>query len=152
MNEFDRLLLELTSWVKGEEKRVLKEGKKLNKCQVQEAKKIGIKEYKKVRILYASEIMLPYDLDLIKLLTILNLIPQRLNGLAVGHGIILQNDLKDDRELLLHELTHVRQFEASGGFESFLRGYIIECINGGYDRSSFELEANRNLKPLIPFR
>jgi len=103
MDKFDKLLFPLVEWVKGEEKRVLKKGKKLNKSQLKEAKKMGIEQYGKIRIFCVPEIMLPYGLDLVKLLIIFSAIPKKLNGLVLGYGIVLREDFKDDRELLIHE-------------------------------------------------
>jgi hypothetical protein len=46
--------------------------------------------------------------------------------------------------VLTHELAHVAQFERLGGIREFLKIYISQCLSQGYEKVSFETEANRN--------
>ena len=42
----------------------------------------------------------------------------------------------------IHELAHVMQCERAGGFNIFLKQYLLECISFGYTNSPLEIEAN----------
>lgn len=77
-------------------------------------------------------------------------LPPRIGGWALGvrsvAGITLWNTVflapgvAFDAELLLHELAHVRQFEAS---RAFPLAYVWESLRVGYRRNRFEIAAQR---------
>lgn len=75
-------------------------------------------------------------------------LPVRIGGWCLGqrsvsaitlwHTIWLANDITPNAELLLHELRHVDQFEASAAFPVL---YLWESVRRGYVRNRFEVEA-----------
>ena len=77
-------------------------------------------------------------------------LPPRIGGWALGmrtvagitlwRTVFLAPKTRFDAELLLHELAHVRQFEAS---RAFPLKYIWESVRVGYHRNRFELAARR---------
>lgn len=77
-------------------------------------------------------------------------LPPRIGGWALGtrsvagitlwRTVFLAPDVPFDAELLLHELAHVRQFEASCAFPLL---YVWESLRVGYHRNRFEIAAQR---------
>ena len=77
-------------------------------------------------------------------------LPPRIGGWCLGvrtvaaitlwRTVFLAADVPFTAELLLHELAHVRQFQASRGFP--LR-YLSESVRVGYHRNRFEVAARR---------
>ncbi len=77
-------------------------------------------------------------------------LPPRIGGWALGTrsvaGITLWNtvflapEVPFHAELLLHELAHVRQFQASRAFPV---AYLWESLRVGYRRNRFEIAAQR---------
>ena len=77
-------------------------------------------------------------------------LPPRIGGWALGarsvaaitlwRTVFLAPSVDFDAELLLHELAHVRQFEASRAFPIV---YVWESLRVGYRRNRFEIEAQR---------
>lgn len=77
-------------------------------------------------------------------------LPTRVGGWCLGtrsvaaitlwRTVFLAADVSLSAELLLHELAHVRQFEASPAFPL---KYIWESLRVGYHRNRFELAARR---------
>jgi hypothetical protein len=75
-------------------------------------------------------------------------LPVRVGGWCLGtrsvaaitlwHTIWLAADIEPSGELLLHELRHVDQFEASVAFPVL---YLWESIRRGYVRNRFEVDA-----------
>ncbi len=61
-------------------------------------------------------------------------------GITLWTTIFLAPDAGFDAELLLHELAHVRQFEASRAFPLL---YIWETLRVGYRQNRFEIAAQR---------
>ena len=60
------------------------------------------------------------------------------SAITLWHTIWLAPDLQPDLELLLHELRHVDQFEASRLFPLL---YLWESVRRGYVGNRFEVEA-----------
>jgi len=60
------------------------------------------------------------------------------SAITLWHTIWLADDITPDSELLLHELRHVDQFEASAAFPVL---YLWESVRRGYVRNRFEVEA-----------
>lgn len=77
-------------------------------------------------------------------------LPTRVGGWCLGtrsvaaitlwNTVFLAADVPVSAELLLHELAHVRQFQAS---RTFPLKYIWESVRVGYHRNRFELAARR---------
>lgn len=59
-------------------------------------------------------------------------------AITLWHTIWIAPDVEPDVELLLHELRHVEQFEASRAFP--LR-YLWQSLRHGYVRNRFEADA-----------
>lgn len=67
--------------------------------------------------------------------------------MAVNYGIYLEASQATNPSLLVHELTHVAQFERLGGVEEFLREYLTQCVRDGYWNSDLEQEAREAAAP-----
>lgn len=59
-------------------------------------------------------------------------------GITLWHTVFLARDLPPTVELLLHEVQHVHQFEASAAFP--IR-YLWESLRRGYHHNRFEADA-----------
>ena len=59
-------------------------------------------------------------------------------GITLWRTVWLAPDARLDPRLLLHELRHVRQFEASRLFPLL---YLVDAITRGYRRNRYELDA-----------
>ena len=62
------------------------------------------------------------------------------SGITLWRTIWLVPDVALEAELLLHEIRHVQQFEASS---SFPLQYIWESLRRGYHANRFEVDARR---------
>ena len=60
------------------------------------------------------------------------------SAITLGHTIWLAPGVRPSEELLLHELRHVEQFEASVAFPIL---YLWESLRRGYVRNRFEVDA-----------
>ena len=52
------------------------------------------------------------------------------SGMTIGRLVLLRSDVdrSGNRELIAHELVHVRQYEEAGGVVRFLRGYLRDYV------------------------
>ncbi len=65
-------------------------------------------------------------------------------GLTLNYGIYIREDCSDyreNRELYVHEMVHVGQYERMGSIKAFLTDYLEESISPGYPLGAMEQEA-----------
>ncbi len=135
-------LLPLASaWAAEQESRILAQGDALSDAQLADARAIGVASPEAVRWLAVAQIPVPENPVLAMAAQTAGLVFSTASGLTLRYGIYLRADRASDRQLLAHELVHVRQCERFGGIEPFLRQYLTECLNVGYAQSPLEQEA-----------
>lgn len=140
-NEIIDLVQLASTWVEEQENFILSKGIKLNSKQMNLASKIGIIEIEKVRLLKVDSIPLPLNLTLNEAIRFIGLISDKSIGITFRYGIYIRSDYWQDESLLIHELTHTRQYEKLGEISNFLNQYAKECIYYGYENSPLEIEA-----------
>lgn len=124
--KFDRLAPLAFQWAKTQEAYVLKHGVPLTARQLADARRAGVQDCARVRVLVVDRIPLPEDVELADAARRAQIITDACRGVAIGHGIIIRADSWQQRELLLHQLVHVAQCERSGGLESFVDAYLCD--------------------------
>jgi hypothetical protein len=124
--KFDRLAPLASQWAKMQEAFILKHGAPLTPAQLADAKRAGVQNSGRVRVLVVDRIPLPDDEELAEAAQRAQIITSACRGVAIGHGIIIRADSWQNRELLLHQLAHVAQCERSGGLESFVGEYLCD--------------------------
>jgi hypothetical protein len=122
--KFERLAPLAYQWAKRQEAYILKHGAPLSEQQAADARRAGVQDPARVRVLVVDRIPLPDDPELAEAARRAQIITDASRGVAVGHGVIIRADSWQNRELLLHQFVHVAQCERSGGLESFVREYL----------------------------
>ncbi|MEM6915432.1 MAG: hypothetical protein AAF491_02605 [Verrucomicrobiota bacterium] len=141
---FVPLLLPLgTKWAERQEAIILREGRPLSEWETMWATDVGVKKPESVRILPVPRIPTPGSW----FTRLLRIFTEGPTGMAVNYGIYLEASQATNPSLLVHELTHVAQFERLGGIEAFLREYITQCVQDGYWDSELEQEARDAAAP-----
>lgn len=141
---FVPLLLPLgTRWAERQELLILREGRPLSEWETMWATDVGVKKPEAVRILPVPRIPTPGSW----FTRLLRIFSEGPTGMAVNYGIYLEASQATNPSLLVHELTHVAQFERLGGIDAFLREYITQCIRDGYWESALEKEAREAAAP-----
>jgi hypothetical protein len=139
---FDRLLPLAFAWASGQEAYILQHGVPLNPAQTADAKRVGVTQPGRIRVLVVDRIPLPDDSELANAARQAQIITDSSRGVAIGHGIIIRADSWRNRELLVHQLVHVAQCERSGGLESFVAEYLTDRRNSpNFSPGSLEEEA-----------
>ena len=139
-----KLVLPLAcSWAEEQERAIHREGVVLNASQIDDARRIGVKEPLRVRLRVVEEIPLPLHPLLKTAAEKTGLISPHTIGLTLRYGIFIRSDCWGDRRLVVHELAHTAQYERLGGFNEFLEKYLEECITPGYPHGPLEQEAKR---------
>lgn len=125
-------------WARDQERRILAEGRRLDREALAIADALRIADPEEIRVLVVTSIPLPAPPSLIKLAASLGFPLFEPAGMALGRGVYL---LQHDSRILRHELVHVAQYQRLGGIGPFLHRYLAECLTVGYLDSPLEVEA-----------
>ena len=141
--QFEALLPLACTWAQNQECKILADGVLLSPLQIADAKAIGVVHPEQVKLTNVQEVPIPDHPALKQAAEVTGLISPFTVGLTLRYGIFIRADHWDVRRLVVHELVHTAQYERLGGFEPFLRQYLLECINIGYPAAPLEQEAKR---------
>ena len=147
--QVESLLPLAADWASEQEELVLRDGMPLTAQQMTDAKRAGVVHPERVRILHVENIPVPVHPVLQAACSAINFVAGAPQGLTFNYGIFVRCDRVQDRHLLLHELAHTSQYERLGGIVPFLRKYIWECFNFGYQSAPLELEADKVAERVI---
>ena len=139
---FDRLAPLACEWSRAQEAYILKNGVPLNLTQAADARRAGVQDPDRVRVLVVDRIPLPDNKELADAARLAQIITDASRGVAIGHGIIIRADSWQNRELLLHQLVHVAQCERCGDLETYVTEYLLDRSSSrDFSLGSFEDEA-----------
>ena len=129
------------AWAEEQEQLILEKGTGLAEAQMTDARSIGVAYPERIRLMQVDEIPLPSHLQLRQAAQETGLLGPDTVGLTLRYGIYLRSPFWGERDLVVHELAHVRQYEQFGGFAPFLRQYLWECVTAGYLHAPLERKA-----------
>ena len=141
--QFEALLPLALAWAQDQECKILADGVPLSPLQIADAKAIRVLHPEQVRLKNVKDIPIPQHPALRQAAAATGLISPLTAGLTLRYGIFIRVDHWGVRRLVVHELVHTAQYERLGGFEPFLRQYLLECITSGYPAAPLEQEAKR---------
>jgi len=124
--DFDRLSPFACEWAKAQEARILEHGVPLTAHQAADARRAGVRDPGRIRILVVDRIPLPEDKELADAARRAQIITDASHGVAIGHGVMIRADNWRNRELLVHQFAHVAQCERSGGLQNFVSEYLLD--------------------------
>jgi hypothetical protein len=128
-------------WVEARETAILAEGEYLTANELADARRAGVLQPEKIRLLFVGSIPMP-DAGLLRVLgRRTGFVGANTAGITLRYGIYIQQQYRGNRELYVHEFVHVGQYERFGSIEAFLRDYLRECLDPGYPFGPLEQEA-----------
>lgn len=141
---FQQLLPLAYEWAKAQEEFVLTRGTSLGPRHAADARRAGVQDCSRVRLLVVDRIPIPDSPELAEVARRSGVITSDTRCIGFGHALIIRADSWGDRELILHNLVHIAQCERSGGLESWVRHYLADrngCAE--FTVGSLEQEARR---------
>jgi hypothetical protein len=124
--DFDRLAPLACQWAKAQEATILEHGVPLSADQIADARRAGVCDPGRIRVLVVDRIPLPEDKELADAARRAQIITDASHGVAFGHGVIIRADNWPNRELMVHQFAHVAQCERSGDLETFVSEYLLD--------------------------
>ena len=141
---FEQILPLAYQWAKTQEEIILARGAPLTPQHTADARRAGVQDCSRVRVLVVERLPLPDNERLAQVARSSNIVTTATRGAGIGHGIIIRADCWGDRELLVHQLVHVAQCERCGGLEPFVEQYLRERLNSAsFTIGPLEEEARR---------
>lgn len=128
-------------WVSRHRRQILENGRPLSADEQSIAEALGIERRDEIRIWSVNLVPSPGGPLLRWLGRIVGISTHGAKGMALGHGIYLEDAQASRRSLIAHELVHVLQYERLGGTWPFLRDYLRQCLRQGYWSAPMEIEA-----------
>ncbi|MEM6261851.1 MAG: hypothetical protein AAGI38_05040 [Bacteroidota bacterium] len=141
LDRFEELLPLVSQWVKDRETHILEYGEPLTTDQKIDAHLVGVTNIEQVKVLVVKEVPTPNHPLLYEVAKKTGMISSYTMGISFRYGILIQENYRFKRPLMVHELAHTMQYERFGGVQPFLRQYLYECLEIGYPNSPLELEA-----------
>jgi hypothetical protein len=129
------------AWAEKQELVLLEQGTPLSETQMADARRAGVVEPQKIRMLQVDTLPQPENEDVMFIAKHIGLFSSRSVGITIGHGIYLRHGFWEDRAVLVHECVHVAQYEKLNGIRPFLSAYLRECVDPGYPFGRLEQEA-----------
>jgi hypothetical protein len=128
-------------WAEKLAARSLREGAALEERFIEVARKSGVRDPHRIRIVVVDEIPLPEDPHLKVAAGSVGLAQSSAAGMTLGYAVIVHRGWQRDLRLLSHEFRHVAQYEAAGGIRPFLRVHLPQLVEFGYEDSPYEVDA-----------
>jgi hypothetical protein len=113
-------------WAKAQEDFVLARGAPLSPRLTADARRAGVQDCSRVRVLVVERIPLPDHPELAEAARRTGIITHDTRCIGFGHALIIRADSWGDRELILHNLVHIAQYERSGGLEQWVQQYLSD--------------------------
>lgn len=104
------------------------------------ARRVGVLQPERIRILHVSTVALPADPLLRQAAVHTGFLGPDTLGLTLGHSIYLCHGERSAR-LVSHECRHVQQFERAGSIARYLPIYLKQIVDHGYEDAPFEVDA-----------
>jgi hypothetical protein len=131
------------AWYESVEAELLPHGRALSGPELEVARRLGVLNPEKVRVVLLDAFPMPSDPELLVEAERYGLGSRFEGGRTNGYVIMLKPWLAENKTVLAHELVHGSQHDRMGR-KAFLRRYLIEMEILGYARSPLELEAYAN--------
>jgi hypothetical protein len=147
---FESILPLACEWAKGQEQFIIARGVSLGAQHLADARRAGVQDPSRIRVLVVDRIPLPENEQLAQAARQTQIITSASRGVAFGYGIIIRADCWGDRELLLHQLVHVAQYERSHDLEVCIREYVCDRTTcAKFTIGSLEDEARRIARQIL---
>ena len=147
---FEHLLALACEWAMAQEQIILARGASLGSQHTDDARRAGVQDCSRIKVLVVDRIPMPENEQLAEAARRAQIITTATRGAAFGYGIIIRADCWGDRELLLHQLVHVAQYERNHDLDACIKEYVRErhtCAK--FTIGSLEEEARRIAREIV---
>ena len=135
------LLPQAVYWAEAQSNLAALEGDSLNEFGLKLARQVGVEQPEKIRIQLVSDFTLPVDQPLRDVVVHTGLLGPEMDGITLGHSVLIRRGHHRNIRLLSHEFRHVQQYEKYGSITAFLNDYLWQIAEFGYRKAPLEKDA-----------
>ena len=129
-------------WAEEQAAAAERDGVALDAPQIALASRVGVRFPGRVRLLEVERMPAPSAGALAQACRDLGFLGPDTAGLTLGSSVFLKKGLgRGPGRVLAHELRHVAQYEDHGSIAAYLKRYLPELLEYGYDAAPFEVDA-----------
>ncbi len=128
------------AWAEQEATRVAQSGAALTEQGQELARRVGVRNPERIRVLIVDALPLPDEPALRAAALEVGMLGPDMTGLTLGHSVFIRQGY-GTRELLSHEFRHVHQYEEAGSIAAFLPRYLAQVVQLGYTDAPLEQDA-----------
>jgi hypothetical protein len=140
--EFGPILAAAIDWAEPQEAKALAGGRVLSSDESEMAKKVGVREVERVRILTVDSMPFPESGPLLTFLQRVGVQPGGIVAMTAGHGIFLRREMPPGMDVRAHEFRHVAQHECFGSIRAFVFFYLREMLHFPHGTGPLEIDAD----------
>ena len=104
------------------------------------ARRVGVLEPERIRVLLVDEIPIHNDPLVAGLAKSAGMLDGTIEGMTFGHSIYIVRG-RESARLYSHEFRHVYQYETYGSIPAFMDEYLPQVLTLGYGKAPLELDA-----------
>jgi hypothetical protein len=139
--ELPVMLPRVMEWAERQAAHVIERGSALSPQLQELARRSGVRDPSRIRVLVVDRIALPEEPALKVAASSVGLAPASAAGMTLGYAVTVHRGYQDDPRLMSHEFRHVAQYEQAGGIRAFLAIHLPQLLEFGYEDSPFEVDA-----------
>lgn len=138
--ELLHLLPSVIAWAESASAQVIAAGSPLSPEALDVARRVGVREPERVRVLRVDAMPKPADPVLRRVAMATGLLGPDSRALTLGYGIQIKHTAESPA-VLAHECRHVHQYEIAGSIGAFLALYLAQIVAYGYRDAPLEIDA-----------
>lgn len=135
------LLPRATTWALARAGEVQRTGRHLSERGIGLARSVGVTRPEQIRVAIVARMPPIEDPVLSRAAIELDVLGPGTHGLTLGYCIYFLEGRERDDLLFRHECRHVYQYERAGSIEAFLRTYLQQLAEHGYEDAPLERDA-----------
>lgn len=139
------LLPKAIAWAEGLCARISAEGAPIDQELQDMARRLGVNQPEKIRVLEVHHLPKPEDPELCQACFASGMLGANMTGLTLGYHILVIKDCST-LKFLAHNFRHVYQFEEAGSLQAFLSIYASQVLACGHNDAPLEWDARQQEK------
>ena len=149
----DDTIEEIIAWAEAQSKHILSEGRPLWGFPLALAAEVGVKRYDCIRVLRVGVMPTPSCPDLKSIMVQAGMLRPHLSAMAFGYGVCGPLGFTTG-PILAYQFRRVQQYEAAGSIADFMREYITQIEQFGYQDAPHNVDAraHQHIRPIARLR
>lgn len=140
MRDYNAIREPVVRWASEHYRIIQNEGSELSHEGLALARRVGVLEPERIRVLLVDEVPIHNDPLIADLAKSVGMLDGTIEGITFGHSIYIARG-RESARLYSHEFRHVYQYEKYGSIPAFVDEYLHQVLVLGYSDAPLERDA-----------